>query len=132
MALAKMVGFEVIPRTPSDTNSASWPFSSQSRGSLSTRGLSPPISYSSWRRVISEAPSRCAQESLCPLDNMFNRETKLFHGDGAGRRCPEGVEAERCVGIAVPAERGGRLHAQSGDVGREDLGPIDLVLILEP
>ena len=44
------------PRTPKETSSASCPSSSQSRRRLSNQGLWPPISYRSWRRVMSVAP----------------------------------------------------------------------------
>ena len=43
MALAKMVGFDVMPRTPRSSSSASWPSWIQSRRRLSSHGLWPPI-----------------------------------------------------------------------------------------
>src|SRR5271165_6032085 len=157
MALAKMVGFEVTPRTPWATRSASRPLTSQSRRRLSSQGLCPAWSYRSCNLVIGPLlllpsartalrrgagrfssasgrvdPAEAGHQLDAPFGDVLGGEPEAGERLGAGGRGAEGVDAHRLVGVAVPPEGHPGLDGERRDAAGEHRPAVVLGLGLEP
>src|SRR3954469_6192987 len=133
MALAKMVGLDVMPRMPSLTRCSSAPLVMYPRLRLSSQGLCP-----------------CSLHSACSFVSLNGFRTFLLGDEGPGsgrhvvggepqvlqddlprRRGAEPVDGDRLVGPAVPAVGRGRLDGELGDVTGQHRVSVRLVLLLE-
>src|SRR5690606_11702232 len=95
---SKIVGFEVMPRTPRSTQRASSPPVIQLRRRLSSQGLCPCSWYSrgAWSRVLLQVVDELSR----PGHHVVGREAEAGERDVARRGGAVAVEGQAVVGPA--------------------------------
>src|SRR3954447_1660851 len=144
MALAKIVGFEVTPRMPWSTSRCRSPPRRYARFRLSSHGLCPCSSYICCSLVLamSKVPSRLKPSSVLFFfelvqqlagagGDVVGREAELLEHLLVRRRRTPVVQRQHVVGPPAPSERHPRLDGQRGDVRRQHILLVVVVLLLE-